>query len=265
VPFEYASLLDDVFRQHGTRDNTRIILAVPVPFPFAGPPAKELFCKLLQDMDIEYWPEHVVTKVEETTAASNDNSADKKQSTVHFTVAGGDGTETINKSITVDGLFCTFPQRAPDFMASLCNPAGYVPVDLQTNQCQGYDNIFVIGDACHAVFPKPGKPHPKAGEFAWKMGQHVADQLVAKYNSSSSDDNTVPPPPREALCVAECGVAGQGVNVQPNFTDVLAHPAEGLPKFAVEIVEGASQRKLAWINHYLGHMFGVNERLPEDL
>ena len=248
MPFEYASLLDDVFRKHGTRDNTRIILAVPVPFPFAGPPAKKLFCGLLKEMGVEYWPEHQVMKV----------TTEGNRATVHFAV----GSEGETKSVAVDGLFCTFPQRAPDFVAPLCNPGGYIAVDLQTNQYEQED-VFVIGDACHVLFPKPGKPHPKAGEFAWQMGQHVADQLFAKYSSS----NTAPPPPpaRAGLCVAECGIAGKGVNVQPDFGAILANPAEGMPKFGLEIVDGASKRKVMWINKYLNYMFGEKVRIPDNL
>jgi len=68
-----------------------------------GPPAKKLFCALLKEMGVEYWPEHQVMKV----------TTDGNRTTVHFAV-GGEG-ET--KSVAVDGLFCTFPQRAPDFVA----------------------------------------------------------------------------------------------------------------------------------------------------
>ena len=251
VPFEYASLLDDVFRQRGSRDNTRIILAVPVPFPFAGPPAAQLFRGLLKDMDIEYWPAHVLTRV--------DTSDGETKSLVYFTLPNGE-----SKSIAVDGLFCTFPQRAPDFLAPLCNAGGYIPVDLQTNQYDKED-IFVIGDACHVMFPKPDKPHPKAGEFAWQMGQHVADQLMAKYSTSGGKTKKVPPPAREALCVAECGVSGKGVNVQPNFTEILRNPQNGMPVFDLEIVNGASQRKLDWINQYLKCLFHDTElQVPEN-
>lgn len=246
IPFECASLLDDLMRMHNVREHTRIILAVPVGFPFAGPPAKELFCNLLDKMQVEYWPCHEVNQVE--------SHSDGKM-TVRFTVDEKDSVET-----TVDALFCTFPQRAPDFMQPICNEKGFCTVDLQTNK---YDNdTFVIGDACHTVFPKVKKPHPKAGEFAYLMGQYVAVQLLCQYRNASPPA----PPRRSALWVAECGVGGQGVNIGPDFSEIMSKPEEGLPQFLLETVDDAMDRKGDWVDGYIYKFFGKQfPRFTEQL
>ena len=232
-----ASILDDLRRERGVLDSVKILLSVPVPFPFAGPPAAALFSDLLKEQNIEFLPNHEVTKV-------------VGGMTVHYIVVGGD--EVVAKEIHADLLLTTFPQRAPDFCKPLCDANGYIPVDLQTNKVNSEADVYAIGDACHSMFPKAGKPHPKAGEFAYMMGLHVADQIVA---SIRSPELSVPPPRREASCIAECGVEGKGVNIQPNFTAILASPETGMPIFDFPIIEDAATEKASWINSYLKAFF----------
>lgn len=242
MPFEVASILDDVRRERGVLDNVKILLSVPVPFPFAGPPAEKLFRELLAEQNIEYLPNHVVTKVTDGT-------------TFHFEVGEEEKTTSVIKA---DLVLATYPQRAPDFCKPLCKN-GYIPVDLVSNKVNSHSNIYAIGDACHAMFPKPNKPHPKAGEFAYMMGLHVADQIVAKLKSPES---TVAPPTRVGACVAECGVSGKGVLIQPNFSEILASPAEGMPKFDFPLVDDAAGDKMTWINGYLTKFFAEGKVAP---
>jgi len=107
-------------------------------------------------------------------------------------------------------------------------------------------------------YPNPGSRTPKQVNLL-----HVADQVIAKY--SSSNTVTSPPLARMGLCVAECGIAVKGVNVQPNFGAILANPAEGMPEFELQIVDGASKRKVLWINKYLNYMFGEKVRIPNNM
>ncbi|KAL7558296.1 hypothetical protein ACA910_020381 [Epithemia clementina (nom. ined.)] len=301
VPFEVVSILDDLRREHGVKEQVRIILSVPVEFPFAGPSAAKLFQQLLAEQDILYWPNHVVTKVEQISSTNdndyNHNTNELQQCVVHFKVKNtgeGGGEEETVKTTTVDLLLCTFPQRAPDFCKPLCLANGLIPVDLQTNKIilttttttseaatqttNGNDqnnnktskkaatNLYAIGDACHTMFPKPNKPHPKAGEFSYLMGLHVADQILAahKARANMGEETTVAvsPPTRKASCVAECGVHGQGVNVVPDFSQVLANPQEALPHFEFSIVDRAAHEKKLWINGYLTKFFGAGNYQP---
>lgn len=243
LPFEVASLVDDLRRERGVFENVKILLSIPVQFPFAGPPAEAFFKDLLQRQSIEFLPNHVVKDFINGT-------------TVEFTVADGSST---SKRIKADLILATFPQRAPDFCQPLCGAHGYIPVNLQTNRVDSITNVpvYAIGDACHAMFPKPNKPHPKAGEFAFQMGVHVANQIVA-----SIKNQTIAPPAREASCVAECGMNGNGVNIRPNFTEILASPETALPKFAFPVIENAASLKQEWVNGYL-HKFFARDKVPK--
>ena len=67
----------------------------------------------------------------------------------------------------------------PGEVSYLPAPKRLAPVRLQTNRAAppaGVDarDVFVVGDCCSAMLPAAGAPHPKAGEFAYQMGQrHV--------------------------------------------------------------------------------------------
>jgi NADH dehydrogenase FAD-containing subunit len=239
-----ASIIDDIRRERGVKGNVKILLSVPVPFPFAGPPVEKFFKSLLVDKDITFLNNHVVKKVDGTTVYFEDIS----------------GESPVPKTIKADLLLTTYPQRAPDFVTPLCNAEGYIPVDLQTNKVTSASGVFAIGDACHTMFPKPNKPHPKAGEFAYLMGVHVATQIVANLKSTGS--TTVAPPERRASCVAECGVAGKGVNIEPDFSDILRAPETGMPIFNIPVVEGAADKKIEWVNGYLDKFFAPDTVVP---
>ena len=247
LPFEVVSLIDDVLRQHNVREKVQLILSCPVDFPFAGPPAKQHFCKLLEEMNIEFWNSHVLEEavgLSSTTSTGLVSSCDLK-----FSVGG----ET--KQVPVDCLVCVMPQRAPDFLKGLTNKGGFVPVDLQTNRVTNLEGVFCVGDACHAMFPAVQKPHPKAGAFAYSMGLHVGHQIKAQHQVQPA----LAPPKREASCEAEVGLNGKGVLVRPNFSDCLANPDTGKPKFQMQNVDNAASKKAAWVNGFLDSFFGKQE------
>uniref|UniRef100_A0A7S2N4A5 FAD/NAD(P)-binding domain-containing protein n=1 Tax=Helicotheca tamesis TaxID=374047 RepID=A0A7S2N4A5_9STRA len=261
LPFELASLLHNVLEKAGedVRSGVRIILSVPGEFPFGGPPIKEKFCALLKEMNIEFWTNHVIKSVEHEEVSDNDGdsvtASDVEDShTGSFTINFEVGEEKEEKSLEADVFFCTFPQRAPDFVqkAEVCNKIGLIPVDLQTNSIEGRENAYAIGDACHTVFPKPNKPHPKAGEFAYLMGLQVAKQIMAQQKGEPGPE----PQKRKGKCVAEVGIKGNGVNVEPDFSSVLANPQEEAPKFNFSEVGGAASAKEVWVNSYLERFYG---------
>ena len=229
--------MDDLRRERGVADNVKIYLTVPVPFPFAGPPAAKLFKELLKEQNIEFLNNHSLTKIVDGS--------------MHFEIVDGPEKGT-TKVIDADLFLTTFPQRAPDFCQPLCNEKGFIDVYLSSNKVKSVkaNDVYCIGDAC-LTFLKEGKPHPKAGEFAYMMGVHVADRIHASLNGVKS----IPPPAREGSCVAECGVNGKGVNIRPNFTEVLASPETGMPKFTFPVVDHAAANKTAWVNGYLQKFF----------
>jgi hypothetical protein len=62
--------------------------------------------------------------------------------------------------------------------------------------------------------------YTKAGEFAWQMGEMVAN-LIRRTEGYEHV--------RQGACIAECG-NGAGILVAPDYTDVVRDPEAGKPK-----------------------------------
>lgn len=248
LPFEVISLVDNQLRSAGVRSSCHLYLTVPNAFPFGGPSAAKEFTAALKEMDIECLDHHTITSVEKMEGGK-DNSL-SSSSILKFKI------KDEMKSLEADAFFCIYPQRPPDFIKStgLTNKMGFIPVDLQTNKAEGAEDIYVIGDCCHTTFPAVGKPHPKAGQFAYDMG--VAVGKIVKSKVISPESTTPIPTSRVGICAAECGLGNKGILVEPNFSACLQNPKEGKPNFGLEHTHHASERKAQWINEFLETFFG---------
>jgi NADPH-dependent 2,4-dienoyl-CoA reductase/sulfur reductase-like enzyme len=122
LPMEVSMLVDEYLIEAGVRDQCRIVLVSPVPWPVGGPKGKACFNPILQDKNIEFLPDRVVSSV----VAS---SSSRGGCTLHF--EGGEET------VEADLVWGTMPQRAPDFLQHLVDGSGFIPVDFQTNRCTG--------------------------------------------------------------------------------------------------------------------------------
>ena len=187
VPFELTFLLEEMIREHGIRDNARLTITCPVQWPM--PPAfEESFQTEMRLRNIEYLPNHALEKVE--TAGDGCVLHYQNGTRLHATV-----------------LWTIYPLRAPDFVQQAIPDnmrGGFVDIKDKVTHAVA-DNAHVIGDCC--IVPVVGNlTIPKAGEFAWKMGQSVADAILKK--ASGSDEPLVVD--RRAGCVAEIG-QGQGM------------------------------------------------------
>lgn len=143
APFEAAFIADDVLCKANCRENVRIVVSSPVEWPLPDP-ARPVFERLMQEKKIELIAANGITKLEGNIA----------------TLADGQILEATH-------TWSVYPQTSPQFIheAGLTNAKGFVPVDITTNRVQGHDSVYVIGDCCGIMVG--GKPHPKAGEFAW--------------------------------------------------------------------------------------------------
>ena len=131
---------------------------------------------------------------------------------------------------------------------------GFVPADgtvfgqvamMRAARARG---VFCVGDC--AALVAVGKPHPKAGEFAWQMGEMVA-HAIAKKPGMARLPPSVPP---------ECG-GGAGVLVAPDFTECVRDPANGAPKTQVaDKREDGEAYKVAWVAKYVTRLFGDEAR-----
>lgn len=194
--------------------------------------SRGVFERLIGEKNVDFMPDMPVVKI------SNEGSAVQ----VHF----ADGS-----SVNAARVWAVYPQTAPQFIkeAGITDPKGFVPVDIQTNRVKDADGVYCIGDCCGIMVG--GKPHPKAGEFAWQMGEMVANLIrcTERYEHI-----------RLGACIAECG-GGGGILVAPDFTDVIKDPASGKPKCQVadKALDG-EEAKLTWVNKFVGRIFGEGAR-----
>ena len=168
APYEAAMLVDALVRSRGKRDRSSVSLYTPEPRPMgvAGPEVGAALESMMRERDINYHPEHSVTKV------------DARGHVAHF------GTQ----SVPYDLLIGVPPHRAPALVADagLVDTTGYVPVHPQTFRILSdpdtleiqYPNLYAIGDVT-AVRLLNSMLLPKAGVFAEGAAQAVAGAIAA--------------------------------------------------------------------------------------
>lgn len=159
APYEGAMLIDDWCRTHSVRDRVQIEVyaAEPVPMGVAGPHVSSAVTQLLAAKDIPYHPAHQVTTVD----------ADRKQ----LTFANGARAD-------FDLLAYVPPHRAPAVIrdSGLTAESGWMSVDRHTLQTR-WPNVYAIGDVISIPLAL-GKPLPKAGVFAHREADVVAENLA---------------------------------------------------------------------------------------
>lgn len=159
APYEYALLIDDMFRARGTRDASRILVTTPEPqpMPVAGKAVGEAVKSLLSERRIEFLPSHKPKAVDGVRRA----------------VVYENGVE-----VAFDILGAMPPHRAPKVVrdAGLADASGFVPVDLWSLRTSIQD-VYAVGDVAALKLPN-GSPHPKAGIFAEEQARAVARDLT---------------------------------------------------------------------------------------
>lgn len=159
APYEAAMLLEYDCRKRGIRDAVQIDVYSPEPgpMPVAGPVVSQQVRQMVESKDINYHPEHQVTQVD--VAAQR------------LAFANG---------VTADYDFLVYvpPHRAPRVVrdAGLTGESGWVPVDRGTMETQS-ERVYAIGDVT-GIMLVTGKPLPKAGVFAEREAEIVANNLV---------------------------------------------------------------------------------------
>ncbi len=160
APYEAAMLLAHDFRRRGLRDQVSISIHTPEPgpMPIAGPAVSGRLRQLIEGKGIAYFPEHQVTAV------------DPARKSMRF----ANGAEA-----SCDLLIVIPPHRAPQAVqeAGLAPAGGWVPVDKHTMATK-FPGIYAIGDVTGIPLPV-GKPLPKAGVFASRQAQAVAQTIAA--------------------------------------------------------------------------------------
>ena len=159
APYEGAMLIEAWYRKQGIRDRVEIEVyaAEPAPMGVAGPHVSNAVTQLLAARGIPYHPAHQVTTVDagaKRLAFANGAQAD------------------------FDLLAYVPPHRAPAVVreSGLTGDSGWVPVDRHTLQTR-WPQVYAIGDVVSIPLAL-GKPLPKAGVFAHRQADVVAENIA---------------------------------------------------------------------------------------
>ncbi|TAL57163.1 MAG: NAD(P)/FAD-dependent oxidoreductase [Bacteroidetes bacterium] len=178
APYEAALLTESFMRKKGVRQDVEISIYTPEkqPMPVAGQQIGEAFNQILKAHNINYYPEHSVTKIE------------------------GDSNKMLfanNTETNYDLLVGVPPHGAPKSIAdsALTDSTGYIPVHPQTMQIidkadeltTRYPGVFAIGDVA-AIRLLNGALLPKGGVFAEEQAHVVARNIVSQIKGEKTSD-----------------------------------------------------------------------------
>jgi sulfide:quinone oxidoreductase len=157
APYEAAMLLEDFFRRRKASVHVDVYAAEPAPMGVAGPHVSAAVSGMLESKRIGYHPSHQVTSVsgsERRIEFANGASAD------------------------FDLLAFVPPHRSPRVVreSPLASQQGWIPVDRTTLQTS-FAGVWAIGDVTSIPLAL-GKPLPKAGVFAHRQAETVAQNLA---------------------------------------------------------------------------------------
>ena len=169
APYEAALLIDASCRKRGLREAVTIdfYAAEPEPMGVAGHDISAAVRQLLQMRNIPYHPEHQVTSV------------DTKAKRLDF--ANGAQAD-------FDLLIYVPPHRPPRVIleSALAGETGWVPVDRYSMETR-FPHVYAIGDVV-SIPLKLGKPLPKAGVFAHREAEVVAQNIVASITNRPTSE-----------------------------------------------------------------------------
>lgn len=205
APLEFVFLADWYFTERGIRDKVNIHLVTPLPGAFTKPRASAILGDFLEKKNINLTTEFNISHV--------DNENQK--------IVSWDGTE-INFDVLVP-----IPTNMGDpaiERSGMGDELNFIPTNKHTLQAEGYDNIFVIGDATNL-------PSSKAGSVAHFQSDILVDNLMSIIENR---------PPKahfdgHANCFIESGF-GKGILIDFNYdTEPLPgkYPLPGFGPFSL--------------------------------
>ncbi|MBI2887909.1 MAG: NAD(P)/FAD-dependent oxidoreductase [Chloroflexi bacterium] len=161
APYEAAMLLAHDLQKRKVREQVEVAIYTPEPgpMPVTGPEVSAGVRRLIEERDIAYHTQHQVTEV------------DPAARRLRF----ANGAEA-----QFDFLVYIPPHVAPAVVreAGLVGESGWVPVDRTTMETR-FPGVFAIGDVTGIPLPV-GMPLPKAGVFAHREGEAVAQTIAAQ-------------------------------------------------------------------------------------
>ncbi len=219
APLEFVFLADWYFTERGIRDKVNIHFVTPLSGAFTKPRASSVLGDFLTKKNINLIPDFSIAKVD------NENkkiiSWDEKE--VSFDVLVSIPTNMGDEVIARSGLG---------------DELNFVPTDKETLMAEGFDNIFVIGDATNLPSSKAGSVAHFESEI---LTENFLDVIDGRKPRAKFDGH--------ANCFIESGF-GKGVLIDFNYT------TEPLPgKFPLPGIGPFSLLEETKMNHYGKIMF----------
>ncbi|MBA4406463.1 oxidoreductase [bacterium] len=219
APLEFVFLADSYFTEKGIRDKVNIHFVTPLPGAFTKPKASSILGDFLSKKNIRLTTDFNIARVDNENKKIISWDEHEVEFDVLVTIPTNSGDEAIARSGLGDEL-------------------NFIPTDKQTLQAEGYDNIFVIGDATNL-------PSSKAGSVA----HFQADILTENFLSVIEGHEPQAKFDGHANCFIESGF-GKGILIDFNYD------TEPLPgKFPLPGIGPFSLLEETKMNHYGKVMF----------
>ncbi|MCX7611092.1 MAG: NAD(P)/FAD-dependent oxidoreductase [Ignavibacterium sp.] len=219
APLEFAFLADWYFTERGIREKVDISFVTPLSGAFTKPKASAILGDFLEKKNIKLIPDFLIQRVdnEEKKIVSYDEI--EVPFDVLVTIPTNKGDEAIARSGLGDEL-------------------NFIPTDKHTLLAEGFENIFVIGDATNL-------PSSKAGSVAHFQAdilvENFLDVIEGRKPSAKFDGH--------ANCFIESGF-GKGILIDFNYD------TEPLPgKFPLPGIGPFSLLEETQMNHFGKVMF----------
>jgi len=219
APLEFVFLADSYFTERGIRDKVDIHFVTPLPGAFTKPKASAILGNFLDKKNIHLTPEFNIARVdnEKKTIVSWDET--EVPFDVLVTIPTNMGDDAIERSGMGDEL-------------------NFIPTDKETLRADGYDNIFVIGDATNLPSSKAGSVAHFEAEILF---ENFLDVIEGREPRAKFDGH--------ANCYIESGF-GKGILIDFNYD------TEPLPgKYPLPGVGPFSLLEETKMNHYGKVMF----------
>jgi sulfide:quinone oxidoreductase len=219
APLEFTFLADWFFTEKGMRERVDIHFVTPLPGAFTKPRASSILGDFLQKKNIRLTSEYNVARVDTEKGAIVSWDDIEIPFDVLVTIPTNMGDPVIERSGLGDEL-------------------GFVPTDKHTLQAEGFENIFVIGDATNL-------PSSKAGSVAHFQSDILLENFLAVTEGRAPQARF----DGHANCFIESGF-GKGILIDFNYD------TEPLPgKFPLPGVGPFSLLEETKANHYGKIMF----------
>ncbi|MFH2141854.1 MAG: FAD/NAD(P)-binding oxidoreductase [Bacteroidota bacterium] len=152
APLEFVFLADAFFTERGMRDKVDITLVTPLSGAFTKPKATKLLSNLLEEKNIKIIPDFSIASVDNAEKKIVDYGGVEVPFDLLVSVPTNKGDDMIERSSMGDDL-------------------NFIPTDKHTMLAEGYENIFVLGDASNI-------PTSKAGSVAHFAGEILTENLM---------------------------------------------------------------------------------------